>query len=415
MSCLRYSGEAWRFPGGSTAARGRLAAACRLGVDGAPASPTSTSVGRSVDRAEATPALLDAPVPNSSAHAAIQRRSRRAAGPAPRTRSPNRGRRPARSCRRRAPPARASVVKCVTKSSSAGDLALPRARRCDHRSSESDERERKLGARVRVGDRATHRAAVPGHEVPDSGSALREQSGRGRARACESSAACRASAPIRTLPFSGSSRVEARDAVQVDEHRRSREPHVQQRDEALAAGEQLRVGPALLEQQRAPPRRSSRRTYSNGAGFTGSAPRRGPGSAAPRRLDARARRRRRSRSPTGALIVFPSPSPFAPSGVNGDGVSRWPIRSGGRSGARRAEVVHEGAREQVAVLVVDDAARRVPRRRRARSRRGPAPRRAAGSAAAPHRERSCSRAPRPRPSRVDLDDGDVDDEAVRGR
>src|SRR5437763_1954762 len=33
----------------------------------------------------------------------------------------------------------------------------------------------------------------------------------------------------------------------------------------------------------------------------------------------------------GALIVVPSPRPLAPSVVNGDGVSTWPIVSGGRS------------------------------------------------------------------------------------
>src|ERR671919_232381 len=35
----------------------------------------------------------------------------------------------------------------------------------------------------------------------------------------------------------------------------------------------------------------------------------------------------------GALIVFPSPMPLAPSGVKGDGDERWPMRMSGISGA----------------------------------------------------------------------------------
>ena len=33
----------------------------------------------------------------------------------------------------------------------------------------------------------------------------------------------------------------------------------------------------------------------------------------------------------GALIVLPSPRPFAPSGVSGEGDSRWPVTTRGSS------------------------------------------------------------------------------------
>ena len=119
-------------------------------------------------------------------------------------------------------------------------------------------------------------------------------------------------------------------------------------------------------------------------------------------------------SAAGALIVVPSPRPFAPRSVNGDGVSRWPSRSGGRSGRRRAEVVHEGAGEQVAVLVVDDALEE--------GRPGPVREPAAHLALGEERVEQPAGVVDGRVVEdgdgaglaVDLDDRDVGDEAVRG-
>ena len=65
VSCFRYAGEAWRFPGGSTAAAATSPASRAVSASMArPASPTSTTQRSIGDRADRDPALLDALVPN---------------------------------------------------------------------------------------------------------------------------------------------------------------------------------------------------------------------------------------------------------------------------------------------------------------------------------------------------------------
>ena len=73
-----------------------------------------------------------------------------------------------------------------------------------------------------------------------------QRHGRGRP-ASRSTCACRASAPTRTPSADGSTVARHRQPVDVDEVRRGGEAHVQQREQALAAGEHLGVAPELGE------------------------------------------------------------------------------------------------------------------------------------------------------------------------
>ena len=56
----------------------------------------------------------------------------------------------------------------------------------------------------------------------------------------------------------------------------------------------------------------------------------------------------------GGEMAPPSPSPLAPSGLRGDGYSRCTHSIHGRSSARGHHVVHQRARQQLALAVVDD-------------------------------------------------------------
>ena len=202
-------------------------------------------------------------------------------------------------------------------------------------------------------------AAVPRHRVPDVGEARPRAAGwcvQPRVGLADG----RADAERAVLARDA---VEPGDAVDVDEQRRAQQPHVERGHEALAAGEHLRLVAVLGERRERLVERLRPHVRRSGAGFTaGSSSQTRPG------VNGSSTSSRPSASATafaiaaGTLIVVPSPSPFAPSGRNGDGDSRWPIRGVGRSGAVGHEVVHERAGEEVPVLVVDDGARRAPRR-----------------------------------------------------
>ncbi len=127
--------------------------------------------------------------------------------------------------------------------------------------------------------------------------------------------------------------VQPGDAVDVDEERRPEQAHVERGNEALAAGEDLRVvaafgerrervverlGADVVERRRFHDRSSSQTRPGVNGSSTSSRPR---ASATAFAIAA------------GTLIVVPSPSPFAPSGRNGEGDSRCAIRGVGRSGA----------------------------------------------------------------------------------
>ena len=65
VSCFRYAGEAWRFPGGSTAAAASSPASRAVSASTArPASPTSTTSGRSATEPSATRPCSTRSVPN---------------------------------------------------------------------------------------------------------------------------------------------------------------------------------------------------------------------------------------------------------------------------------------------------------------------------------------------------------------
>ncbi len=155
------------------------------------------------------------------------------------------------------------------------DLPSSAPTRGHDRSVEDDEAERQLRGAVRMGDRAAHGAAVPRDEVPDERQCLPHE-WVDRARR-STSAAWRTVAPIRTSPFVAI--LAEAGVVDVDEHARSDEAHVQRRDEALAARDRLRVLPALGERRERLLERAAR-TYSNGGGFIRPPARSGPRRAA---------------------------------------------------------------------------------------------------------------------------------------
>ena len=201
-------------------------------------------------------------------------------------------------------------------SGSGGTRSRSAARRARSRSQRADE---ELGASVRVpaasaarsGRRA--RAARPAARAAGSACATEPptvprarvaawptwrtawaSSGQCRATSGErSSAAWRTVAPIRSVPLAAAQHAEAGDRVDVDEPRGPREPQVEQRHQALAAGEHARV---LARAPPPPPRPSAAATYSNGAGFTAASRRSAAGTQ--RRGRRRSTRRRASRSRT---------------------------------------------------------------------------------------------------------------------
>src|SRR5207253_465753 len=126
--------------------------------------------------------------------------------------------------------------------------------------------------------------------------------------------------PYTTLFRSFSHVAQLDNTIDVYQARRTDEPHVQRWDEALAAREHLGVAcgerrDGVLDGLR-PLVRERRRLHrcSNShtrAGVSGSSISSTPSASATAFAIA-----------TGTLIVFPSPTPFAPSGVNGDAVSR---------------------------------------------------------------------------------------------
>ncbi len=268
-----------------------------------------------------------------------------------------------------------------------------------------------------MGDRAAHRTAIARHEVADVRHALRRERH-----------------PLLDQRVGGERRLagegahpddlvrdpdgtEPGDGVDVDEHDRAGEAHVQQGNQALPPREHLRVVSPLAEDlERCVHRRCAddleRRRLHVPCSWSSAQTRGGvSGSSTSSRPSASATA---FASAAGALIVFPSPSPFAPSGVNGRrslAVGRPERRQIRR---RRAEVVHEARGEEVPVLVVG--------RPLEQSRAGAVREAASHLAVGEERieEPACvvdgrvvehaHLAGRP----LDLDDGDVDDEAVEG-
>ena len=91
-------------------------------------------------------------------------------------------------------------------------------------------------------DRAAHRAAVARRHVPDVGQREPQQRAGGAAPpACRSSVALRAQRADAHGTVGDVDHRERRHLAEVDEHCRRSEPEVEQRHEALTAGDDLGV------------------------------------------------------------------------------------------------------------------------------------------------------------------------------
>src|SRR5579875_3416798 len=117
--------------------------------------------------------------------------------------------------------------------------------------------------------------------------------------------------------------IEPADAIDVEQRGRTREAHVQQRDQRLAAREDLAVLAVLREllervvQRRRTQVREGRRLHAGASCCISSHTRCGVSGSAT--LSVCSASATAFAIVTGTLIAFPSPIPFAPSGVNGDG------------------------------------------------------------------------------------------------
>ena len=119
--------------------------------------------------------------------------------------------------------------------------------------------QRQFGARVGVGDRAAHGAAVADLEMRD----VRERQRQQRhflapASARHSTLACVAAAPTASMPPSRRARSPGRRCARCRSAAGLRQPHVQHRHQRLAAGQDARVV-AVLRRAARPLRRRCRR------------------------------------------------------------------------------------------------------------------------------------------------------------
>ena len=214
-----------------------------------------------------------------------------------------------------------------------GDLAPSARTSATTTAVEDGEAERQLGGAVRVGDRAADGAAVPRDEVPDERQRLPDERVDALVDGERRLPDGRADPHARRSPRSRRGRRRFTSTSTLGRTRRMLSAGTR----LWPPGDRLRVVAAVGERRERLLDASSARTYSNGAGFTRppawmSAQTRGAvsGSSTSSRPSASATA---FAIATGADIVFPSPSPFAPSAVNGDGDERWSIRGTGRSGA----------------------------------------------------------------------------------
>ena len=222
VSCFRYAGEAWRFPGGSTAAAATSPASRAASASTArPASPTSTTSGRSATEPTATRPCSTRPSRTVSAQAAMTE----AVVAAPLRQLLERV---ARAGWRGGPDRVDDELVRLERREEVRDEELVRRDRSlssrgrrDDGSTQDGQRERKLRSGIRMGDRAADRAAVAGCKVAD----VRERLGHERqAVAHELRGVDRRLAGQRADPDAAvlrPDRVEARDPVQVDEDGRA--------------------------------------------------------------------------------------------------------------------------------------------------------------------------------------------------
>ena len=107
---------------------------------------------------------------------------------------------------------------------------------------------RQLRRRISVRDVAANRPAGANLEMPHQRQCVGQQrkpSRDDRRALCRALPRHRADGDLAVL-FADV--VECFHAVEVDDHRRARQPHIQQRDQTLPAGEQLPLGPVGVQQ-----------------------------------------------------------------------------------------------------------------------------------------------------------------------
>ncbi len=224
-----------------------------------------------------------------------------------------------------------------------------------HHALQAEEQRGQLGGGIAVDHVAHHGAAVADRGMRDVAQHLREQR---RARG--------GPALERALPDEGADlehpggladAVEAGQAVDVHQQRRARQAKRHHRDEALAARQHLGVaarggqgGDGLVEAGRrhvverrrlhAFPSRPSTTDGPSGVRVT----RTFQGASASSTALAMA---------AGGEMAPPSPMPLTPSGLRGDGYSRWTVSIGGQLHRGRHQVVHERPGQELRLLVVD--------------------------------------------------------------
>ena len=145
----------------------------------------------------------------------------------------------------------------MTKKSAAAIVRSPLGPDRAHLGVEHERERRQLGGRVGMGERAADRALVAVLRMRDVQRARRAASGGGAFTTGDSSTVrWRVIAPIASAAALLAHVVEAVHLREVDQDGGPREAHVEERDQALAARQQLRLALVLLRAAR-PPRRAS--------------------------------------------------------------------------------------------------------------------------------------------------------------
>ena len=256
VSSRRYAPVAWSPSGGSTTARAAAPASrARSSVTTLPsatADAAPTRSGRSLTAPTAT--LTPVATPSRDTENAGRHRERVVAGAERELGEPAAGPgrppviRPARLDHELRRLERRREVR--DEEVLGGDLPRPRRGRGDHGTAGSNEGERQLRARVGVGERPRDRSAVARDDVADVREAAVAERGSSGERGLPDERA------TREQPSSRAIVVKFVNTIDVYQDRRTGQAHVEERDEALPAGEHLCVV-AVLGQQVERPRRAT--------------------------------------------------------------------------------------------------------------------------------------------------------------
>ena len=120
--------------------------------------------------------------------------------------------------------------------------ALPSRAGRDHAGVERDQDGRQIGGRIGVRDVAADRAAIPDRRIADDRRRLRQRGSRvAQIRRCRQVGVRRERADADPIALSRDA-AQLGDPADVDDGRRRRQPQLQQRQQAVAAGQELRAG-----------------------------------------------------------------------------------------------------------------------------------------------------------------------------